>query len=364
MSSCASRAFEPGAEPEPRVTIWSKLEQLPEPAGALKPPAELALQDRVQPNLTSDQIMSSSKVYFGIDVAKASFVLAAPGVSHQLPNTPAGYRRVLALTPTQAHFILESTGGYERDLALALHAAGRALSVINPRQARDFARAKGRRAKSDPIDALELADDGAKLTPRADLPPSPAQQRLWELSSRRAQLVAARTAELNRQDHLRLKPLQTQARALLRTLDRQIEQLDQWIAETLAADPLLHAKAQRLQQVQGVGPVVAATVLAHVPELGSLNRRQAAHLFGLAPFNRDSGQLHGPRQIAGGRAAPRAVLYMAAMAAILHNRHLKAFYHHLLQAGKLKLVALTAVMRKLACLLNHLLKNPHFTLAN
>lgn len=308
--------------------------------------------------------MSMSKVYFGVDVAKASFVLAAPGLCHQLPNTAAGHRQLLALTPVHAHFIIESTGGYERALALALHAAGRWVSVINPRQARDFARAKGRRAKSDPIDALELADYGAKLTPAPDLPPSASQQRLWELSSRRAQLLTARTAELNRQDHLTLKELRTQARALLRTLSRQIARLDQWIAETIAADPLLQAKAQRLQQIQGVGPLVAATVLAHVPELGHLNRRQAAHLFGLAPFNRDSGQAHGQRHIAGGRAAPRCVLYMAAMVAIVHNRHLKAFYHHLLQAGKLKIVALTAVMRKLACLLNHLLKYPNFTLAN
>ncbi len=308
--------------------------------------------------------MSSPKVYCGVDVAKASLVLAAPGVRHQIPNTAEGHRQLLALTPAHSHFIIESTGGYERALVLALHASGRALSVVNPRQTRDFARAKGRRAKTDPIDALELADYGAKLTPAADVPPSTAQQQLWELSSRRVQLIAARTAELNRLDHLGLKKLRTQAQTLLRQLSRQIAQLDQWIAELIAADSALQTKAERLQQVQGVGAVTAATLLAHVPELGSLSRRQAAHLFGLAPFNSDSGQAQGRRHIAGGRAVPRSALYMAAMVAIVHNRQLKAFYQHLLHAGKLKKVALIAVMRKLACLLNHLLKNPHFALAD
>lgn len=307
--------------------------------------------------------MSSPKVYFGIDVAKATLVLAKPGLQRQLPNTPAGHRQILELTPAHSHFIIESTGGYERDLVLWLHAQGRALSVINPRQARDFARSKGRRAKTDPIDALELADFGLKLTPAADRPPSAAQRTLLELSSRRGQLVEARTAELNRLPHLTLKKLITQARALIRQFDRQIQQLDDWIGQLIAADADLQAKADRLQQVQGVGPVTAATLLAHVPELGSLNRGQAAHLFGLAPFNSDSGQIHAPRHIAGGRAAPRSALYMSAMVAIVHNRHLKDFYARLLQAGKLKKVALTAVMRKLACLLNHLLKYPHFILA-
>lgn len=307
--------------------------------------------------------MIPSKVHYGVDVAKATLVLAGPGRYHELPNTPGGHRALLALVPAGAHLILEATGGYERALALALHGAGRALSVINPRQARDFARAKGRRAKSDPIDAAELADYGAKLEPAADTPPSAAQQALWELASRRAQLVAARTAELNRADHLSLKKLRTQARSLLRVLARQIAQLDALIAAALALDPALAARARRLQEVQGVGPTVAAILLAHVPELGTLSRREAAHLLGLAPFDRDSGQQKGARHIAGGRAAPRSALYMAAMVAIVHNRFFKAFYQRLLTAGKLKKVALIAVMRKLACLLNHLLKNPHFALA-
>lgn len=307
--------------------------------------------------------MSSLKVYCGIDVAKATLVFAAPKVCQQVPNTPAGHRQILALTPAHSHYIIEATGGYERALVQALHAAGRRLSVVNPRQARCFVHAKGRRAKSDALDARELADYGAKFNPPPQAPVSVAQQKLGELSSRRVQLIAARTAELNRQAHLALKALQTQARALRRQLDRQIAQIDLWIAELLAAHPDLQARAQRLQQVQGVGPVVAATVLAHVPELGSLNRAQAAHLFGLAPFNADSGQFHGRRHIAGGRAIPRCALYMAALSAIVHNRHLKAFYQRLLASGKLKKVALVAVMRKLACLLNHLLKNPHFVLA-
>jgi transposase len=307
--------------------------------------------------------MSSPKVYYGVDVAKASLVLAAPGLCHHLPNTAEGHRQLLALTCAHGHFIIESTGGYERALVQALHGKNRALSVINPRQARDFARAKGRRAKTDPIDALELADYGAKLTPAADAPPSASQEQLWELSSRRVQLIEARTAELNRLDHLALKKLRTQAETLIRQFDRQIEKLDQWIAQLIAADPALQAKAERLQLVEGIGAVTAATLLAHVPELGTMNRRQTAHLFGLAPFNADSGQIHGQRHIAGGRAIPRSALYMAAMVSIVHNRHLKDFYQHLLHAGKLKKVALTAVMRKLACLLNHLLKNPNFLLA-
>lgn len=308
--------------------------------------------------------MSTSQVHYGVDVAKATLLLAGPGLRRELPNTPAGHRQLLALVPAHAHLIIEATGGYERALALALHGAGRTLSVINPAQARHCASARGRRAKSDPLDAEGLADFGARFDPPADAPPSPAQQALWELAGRRSQLIATRTAEINRYEHLTLKKLRTAARGLLRTLEAHLAAIDEQIAATIAANAALAAKAQRLQQVKGIGPVVASTVLAHLPELGTLTRAQAAHLFGLAPFDRDSGQKKGPRHIAGGRAAPRSALYMAAMVAIVHNRFFKTFYQRLLAAGKPKKVALIAVMRKLACLLNHLLKNPDFTLAS
>lgn len=307
---------------------------------------------------------AESAAYYGLDVAKATLVLHGPaGPLGEWPNTASGHARLLALVPAQGRVICEATGGYERAVVAALQGAGRHVSVINPRQSRAAAQAQGRRAKSDRIDAADLADYGRRFTPAATPAPTPAEQVLQELVRRRAQLVAARTAAQNQLEHLRDPRLRRQAQRRLRADQRDLAQLEAWIGAALSASEELAARAARLQQLTGIGPTVAAVALAEVPELGRTGDRQIAHLFGLAPFVRESGCWRGQRRIAGGRAAPRAALYMAALSAIVHNRRLREFHQRLLGAGKVGKVALVAVMRKMACLLNRLLRDPHFQLA-
>jgi transposase len=309
-------------------------------------------------------------LYVGIDIAKATFQLHLEGRSENLPNTKAGQaacaRRLAdaaAATPGRTvHVILEATGGYEAALCAALHAAGRPLSIIQPARVRHFARARANHAKTDPIDAAVLTAFGEAMRPAPTPPPSPAQSRLAALVGRRAQLVEMRTAETLRTEHAGEPLVRRQIRAHLALLDRQITQCDREIAAQIAADEPMKARAARVRQVCGIGPVIAAILQADLPELGTLAVGEAASLAGLAPYNRDSGTHQGVRFIRGGRASVRCALYLAAMSAIRHDRILREFYQRLRAAGKLKMVALTAVMRKLIELLNRMLKNPAFEL--
>ncbi len=311
-----------------------------------------------------------STFYAGIDVAKATFQLHAGGCSESLPNTRAGHaaclRRLAAAEAAgpggKVHVILEATGGYEAALCAALHAAGRLLSVIQPARARHFARARANHAKTDDIDAEVLTAFGEALRPAPTPAPSPEQSRLAALVGRRAQLVEMRTAETLRTEHAWDPLVRRQIRAHLALLERQIAQCDQQIAAQIAADAQMKARAERVRQVSGIGPVIAAILQADLPELGRLAPGEAASLAGLAPYNRDSGTQHGVRFIRGGRASVRCALYLAAMSAIRHDPILRAFYQRLRAAGKLKMVALTAVMRKLIELLNRMLKHPAFVL--
>jgi transposase len=308
--------------------------------------------------------MSSSPIYFGVDFAKENFVYYGASCSGTLPNTPAGHRRFLALLPAGAHLVCESTGSCHRALVAAAHAAGRALTVANPRQVRAFAEGLGRRAKTDPLDAQSLHDFGRLTAPPADTVPTVAQVTLQELVVARQQIVLARsTLKLQAVGH-QLALVKALAHAQLKLLSAQIAKLEAAIAKTLAAEPPLAAQADRLAQVPGVGPLTAATALALCPELGTLTRGQAAALLGVAPFNHDSGHLKGSRHIAGGRYRLRCALYMAALSAARANPLLRTFYKRLRAAGKPAKLALTAVMRKLFILLNHLLKNPSFQLAS
>ena len=304
--------------------------------------------------------------FLGVDVAKPTLAIQFPDQTWSTANTAQGHAsfvaRCQALGPV--HVICEATGGYERALVLALHQAGIAVSVINPRQVRDFARACGRLAKTDAIDAALLRDYGEKLRPPADPPPAEGAEEFAELVRARQELVALITDEINRREHARLPTLLKLSHARQKQLEKQLATLDAWLDAHLTARTELMAKADRLQQVAGVGRVSALTVLALVPELGRIGDAQASALVGVAPLNRDSGQFRGQRHIHGGRAAVRRVLYMAALAAIRHNSILKAFYQGLRTRGKPAKLALTAVMRKLIVLMNRLLKNPQFNLVS
>jgi transposase len=311
-------------------------------------------------------------LYAGVDVAKATLALSLGGVAHSLANDPKGHARILKLlgaaeaaqAGSKVHVILEATGGYEAALVGALHAAGRTLSVITPSRARHFAGAKSEHAKTDPIDAGVLAAFGEAIAPAPTQPPSAAQTHLAALVGRRTQLVDTRTAEINRAAHYTEPLLRKQSRALLVLLERQIGQCERAIAAQIAAEQPMAERAARVQQVPGIGPVVAAVLQAQMPELGTLSDGEAAALAGLAPYNRDSGPCKGVRRIRGGRAPLRCALYMAALSAVRHDRILREFYTRLCAAGKKPLVALTAAMRKLVVLLNRMLRKPQFKLAH
>ena len=310
--------------------------------------------------------VQESLVYIGVDVAKLTLAIQFPDHLWSTANTARGQAALLSKLKTlgSVHVICEATGGYERGLVFTLHQAGVAVSVINPRQVRDFARACGRLAKTDAIDAAILREYGVRLQPAPDAAPAEGSPEFAELVRARQELVALITDEINRREHARLSALVKLSQARQKQLEKQLATLDELIAKHLRTDAALTAKSARLQQVQGVGRVSAFTLLALLPELGTLRDTEAAALAGVAPINRDSGQFRGQRHIHGGRAAVRRVLYMAALTATVHNPILKSFYQHLRQKGKPAKLALTAVMRKLVILLNRLLKNPHFNLVS
>ena len=298
----------------------------------------------------------SEPVYVGIDVAKSSFEVAVSSQSQtlNLSNDEAGHAQLCELLAPLAPrlVLLEATGGYERDLALALAAAGLRVSVINPRQARDFARCMGKLAKTDRIDAQALRGFAALLDAQGHEPRVLADEQQRELTAlvvRRRQLVAMLVAERQRLAlaHAKAKP------SILFIMDAIAAQLSD-VDGQLKEHVLLHHAdlAALLTSVKGVGPTTASTLLAQLPELGKLNRKQITSLVGLAPINRDSGTLRGQRHIFGGRADVRRVLYVAALVGTRFNPVLKDFYARLLAAGKPKKVALVACMHKLLVILN------------
>lgn len=305
-------------------------------------------------------------LHVGLDVAKLSLQLHLAGRFHSLANDRQGHAQLLKLLRAQpdAHIICEATGGYEQPVVRALQTADIPVSVIEASRVRYFARAQGQRAKTDPIDASVLTLYGITFKPAPTPSVSVQQQRLADVSQRRRQLIHTRTMESNRAEHYTDSLCVRQTRQLQKALDKQIDQCDQAITTLIAEDVDLARKAKRLQAIAGVGPVVAATVLAEMPELGKLNSQTAAALAGVAPYNRDSGEFNGVRHIGGGRHTVRCSLYMAALSAVRHDRILKEFYARLRAAGKKPLVALTACLRKLIVLMNHLLKNDKFQLAN
>lgn len=332
----------------------------------LEPLNERPLSQLALASMSPDQLPI---LHLGVDVAKFSLAPDALRL-HPLcsvPNTPAGVKQIIRalskLKGVRPHLIIESTGGHQRLLVDALHEAGFTLSVVNPGRVRHFAEACGQLAKTDPLDAKILSRFGQMMQPAPTAPLSSMQRELNELVSRRHQLIDLLVIEKNRSQTHTLVSVKKSAQSTLKHLQAQIERMDELIAELCAQHQELKDRIRRLCQLQGVGTLTATSLLATLPELGTLNRGQISALAGLAPRNRDSGQYKGRRTIGGGRAAVRRILYMAALTASRMNPKLKALYSRLITAGKPAKLALTAVMRQMLCVLNSLLKNPAFILA-
>lgn len=305
--------------------------------------------------------MTDTAVFVGIDVSKDRLdVHVLPqGEAFDASNDPAGHQALAArLRPLAPRLVvLEATGGLEVACAAALAACGLAVCVVNPRQTRDFAKAMGRLAKTDTIDALGLADFARRVRPEPRPLPDEASRAFEALLRRRRQLLDMRAAERNR---LSLASDRRECVSLTTHVDwltRQIERLDGELAAAVQASGVWRVKDELLQSIKGIGPVVSRTLLAALPELGTLGRQQIAALAGLAPVANDSGQHKGQRSIKGGRADVRCALYMAALSAARFNPALRAFRQRLKEAGKATRVCLIAVARKLLVIANAVLRD-------
>lgn len=306
-------------------------------------------------------ISDAPGTFAGLDVSKdkLDLYLWPAGAEASFDNTPAGIDTLSKRLGKQTVqlIVIEATGRYERRAALALMEAGFEVAVVNPRQPRDFAKASGQLAKTDAIDARILAQFGAVIGPRASEKPSQNQVILDELVARRRQLVQMITMENNRLEHVLHKPIAQSIRRMVKTLGKQLDQVEQQILELIDRDDDWKDRFALLKSVPGVGDATAATLIAELPELGELNRQQIAALVGVAPMNRDSGQQRGQRHITGGRHSVRKVLYMAALTARSFNPIIKAFAQRLADAGKPFKVVMTACMRKLLTMLNTMVRN-------
>lgn len=304
---------------------------------------------------------SSEKRYVGIDVSKERLDVAfRPSVEHRwFANDPAGIESLVShlLEERPALVVLESSGGYERPAAVAVAAAGLAVAVVNPRQARDFARATGRLAKTDRLDAGSLARFAEALKPEPRPLPDEEALLLGEIPDRRRQLLSMLVAENNRLRATASEPVRKRIAAHVRWLEKELSRADRDLEEAIEASPTWRENEALLRSVPGVGPVLARTLLAELPELGTLTHRRLSALVGVAQFSFDSGTLRGRRMIWGGRARVRATLYMASLVASKHNPAVREFYERLVAAGKPKKVALVACMRKLLSILNAVMRD-------
>ncbi|HWR83123.1 MAG TPA: IS110 family transposase [Candidatus Deferrimicrobium sp.] len=300
-----------------------------------------------------------SNLSVGIDVAKAELVVAlgAEGELFAVPNNDDGIRAIKErLLGLPLEFVaMEATGGYETALAAALAAAGFPVVIVNPRQVRDFAKATGRLAKTDTIDARSIALFAERVRPAIRELPDQALRTLDALLTRRRQLIEMLVAERNRLDHAS-PSVEKSLKQHIRWLEKRLADVDSDLDQTIQQSPVWKAKEDLLRSVPGIGPIVSRTLLADLPELGSLNRKKIAALVGVAPLAKDSGTLRGKRMVWGGRAPVRAALFMGALIAARHNPVIRDFYKRLVATGKPKKVALVACMRKLLTILNAMVR--------
>lgn len=302
---------------------------------------------------------NTSILHVGLDIAKDSLQVNLQNQNFSLPNATGGHHQLVERLKAISEPLLvvcEATGGYEQAIVAALHQARLAVAVVQPARVRHFAKACALRAKTDRIDAALLAEFGRQTSPQPQAPLDQSTAALRELSRHRAQLQEMLQNTLQQARHLTLPPLRKQNALLLRQLRGHLLKIQKQIDALLQQDAPLQTKAQTLQQVAGVGPKTAVSLLAEMPELGRLNRAQAAALAGVAPHTRQSGHWQGKRFIGGGRPLARKALYMAALVASRHNPILESRYQHFIARGKAPKVALVALMRHLIIHLNGLLK--------
>ena len=301
---------------------------------------------------------ASAEVFVGVDISKEHLDIAVrpTGATARFAREELDAVVAFVQQARPALVVMEATGGLEQTVAAALGAASVPVAVVNPRQVRDFAKALGKLAKTDALDAAVLARFGEALRPQPRPLPDAQTRELEALVVRRRQLLEMLIAEKNRLGSCHAKSMRKSLEKHIEWLKQQIKDVDKDIGTVVRNSPLWREKDELLQSVPGIGPVSSSSILAELGELGTLNRRQIAALVGVAPLNHDSGTMRGKRTIWGGRASMRAVLYMATLVATKHNAVIRGFYQRLLAAGKAKKVALVACMRKLLTILNAMMR--------
>jgi transposase len=310
--------------------------------------------------ITEERVLEVKPIFVGIDVSKATLDVGVrpAGERESASNDESGIKpliiRLRELKPVL--IVVEATGGLERQLTRALVSAELAVVVVNPRQVRDFAKATGQLAKTDTIDAMVLARFAEAVRPAVRPLPDAALLELQALIGRRRQLTEMIVAERNRLSAAS-KTVTKRIDAHIRWLEAELGRADKDLDQSIRQSPVWQENEDLLRSVPGIGPVISRTLVAELPELGKLNRKQIAALVGVAPLNRDSGTLRGRRTIWGGRATVRATLYMAALVASRRNAVIRAFYQRLREAGKAPKLALVACMRKLLTILNAMIKH-------
>ena len=304
---------------------------------------------------------ATQPIYVGVDVSKKSLevYILPTGDSFEVPNDQDGLDELAGrlkggASPTLV--VLEATGGYERPAVAAIAASKIAVAVVNPRQVRDFAKATGKLAKTDRIDALILARFAQDIRPSPKSPPDAEAREFSDIVARRRQVISMMSAEKNRLSITDSEAVRKRIQAHVKWLEKELERIDGDLGEAIDKSPTFKENEALLKSVPGVGPVLCRTLLAELPELGSLSPKKLSALVGVAPLNRDSGDRRGERSTWGGRAGVRGALYMGALVASRHNPTIKEFYERLVAAGKPKKVALVACMRKLLTILNAVLR--------
>jgi transposase len=301
------------------------------------------------------------KYYVGIDVSKKILdVVILPLKQHlQWNNDQTGIKKLVEKLKhlSNVMVVMEATGGYEKPTAQALAKAGLDVAVTNPRQIRDFAKALGKLAKTDKIDAQTIALFAEKIQPNNFVKCDENQEQLAEANARRRQLIDMITMEKNRLDKIVTKDVKKSVQRTIKTLEKELQAINETLAKFIKSDEDYARKTELLTTIAGVGTVVATSLVSDLPELGSLRAKQISALAGLAPYNCDSGTLRGKRAIWGGRASVRSALYMATLVATRHNERIKEFYERLCNAGKNKKLALTACMHKLLIIMNAMIKS-------